>query len=1121
MAAISLRFVYGRAGTGKSEFLLADIAGLHRAGERCLLLVPEQYSHMAETSLITKIGYLSADVQVLSFRRMAANAMRDCGYHTPRLDASGRSMLICRVLAKLGDALGYYGAVRERAGFVSEVSAFFTELKKSGITAEEFARHAAKQPGVLGQKLADLTAVYGAYTEELAGRYLDADDSITVLTGLIERHALFSDTHVYIDEFARMTAQELLCVRALLATGAQVTVALTTDTLSPAEADLFAPAARTASQLMGCAREVGTAIRPPIHLTEMHRFAAAEDLAHLERGLYAYPAKPYLKAPAHISLFAASNPYTEVTALAAHIHALVRKEGLHFRDVAVIAGDFEGYRDLIRTVFPRFGIPVFTDQKTELLQHPILRLVTVALDMVTENFRTEDVLAYLKSGYAGLSPAEVDAIENRALTRAIERGDWLDDSRFRTGATDVLDVCVEEDSAEIQTIIQNKNRALAPVLALKQALSQDRTVTHRVSALSAFLEDIALPAQLEAQIAFFTQAGDMQHAGEYADVYNTLLAVLEQLVTCLGPDKLGLRQLKTVLESGFAEQQLGLVPPSLDEVFLGDLSRSKVKNVRALFVVGASGNTFPPPIAAGGLLTDQERITLTDGGLPLAPDARVRTLDARMEVYQAVTLATEWLFVSWPIADADGHGLRPSPLVTQMTALFPNATVTDNLLETHPRDAVDSPESAYFYVLPHLAAPEASYRTTAAVLAEDPAYREKLARARGYRAYRNEVNPLSPALATALYGTELHGSVSRFERYTACPYSYFLQYGLKARERRVLRLSPPDIGRLLHTVVDQFTRQLLAEGISFATVTEAECQTRITAIVDALTSAMYLRRVSSANKVEALLARLRRLVFQSVWALCEHVRAGRFEPCASEFTFDENGDIPPVTLDLPTGERITLTGRIDRIDKCTIGDTVYVKIIDYKSGIKTFSLSDVYQKLDLQLAVYIHAVWENGRGVLGENVRPAGMFYFRLADPMLKTNGILPEADRRAELLRQFKLSGMALADPAVLEALGGADASDILPVSVNKDGSLSKASSAATMEQFSLLRAHIARTIGEIGQEILHGSVQLRPCKNGNQTACDHCPFGAICQFDPNRQPYHTITSYRPAEVWEKLAEE
>lgn len=1111
-----LRLVYGRAGTGKSAYLLDEIAALHQAGERSILLVPEQYSHMAERSIIERIGYLCEQTQALSFQRMANHALKTD--RTPRLDASGRCMLINRVLFQNRTKLTYYRRMENKPGFVQSIAALFTELQKAEATPDALQQQANQAQGLLQTKLLDLSLLYEAYCTQLADRFLDANDTLTLLAPHISEQKLYIGTHIYLDEFHQFTRQELTCIEALLQNGCQVTAALCTDTLADTEDSIFAPVITTANRLTACLAASGDRPEPPMHLEVPHRFT--KELAHLEQALYRYPTQPYSGEVKTIQLFQASNPYQETVWLAAEINRQIRETGICYRDIAVIAGDFELYQGFIKTVFPAYGIPVFTDQKLNLLNHPILMMLMSALDSVIHGFRTTDVLAWLKSGYAGLSPAEVDKLENFVLERAIDGKAWLEDERFLLNAANVLDSISETDSPDIRTVLDSKNRALAPLVQLKENMGKSRTVESRARALVTFLEEIHLMTTIQAQIADFHASGELQLAEQYATVYNTLIEVLDQLVACLGEDAIGLEQLQAILSSGFSERQIGVIPPSLDEVFFGDMQRSKVKNAAVVFLIGANEGTFPPRLTSTGLLSDEERTLLLENGLDIAPSVRRRTLDSRFDVYRTVTAGRGRLFVSHPIADMEGKGLRPSSLINRLQMLFPTIPADSNILQQYPaaRHVVGSADSAYRYVLPQLSLPTTDYRTVYELLNSLEEYHPRLKRAKQYRSSRNDIGSLSSQRAAALYGQHLHGSVSRFETYTACPFSYFVQYGLKAKARKQLKLNTPDIGWLLHNVVDTFSRQLMADGISFHEVTDEQCQTRINAIIDSMSAVMFLKKIYAPRKFETLMRRLKKLTARSVWALCAHVRAGEFEPCGFEFTFDKNGDIPPVTIDLPTGESVTLTGRIDRIDRYTVGDTAYLRVIDYKSGYKQFSLSDIYNKLSLQLAVYIDAVWENGAGRLGKEVQPAGMFYFRLTDPLMKTNGVPDQETCRQELLKQFKLSGMALSQPAVLEAMDREQSGDIIPVRIKKDGTLSKTSSVATMEQFQTLKSYIRRTVAQIGQEILAGNIRLSPCSNGSSTACDYCEFSSICRFDPRETRYRAVPAMKTEEVWQQM---
>lgn len=1123
---MALRLICGTAGTGKSTLCRREMV---QQDKKAVLIVPEQYSHIAENRLIAEAGYLCGRLQATSFARLAKRLLTEAGFGGMVIDSAGKHMLMARVLSEMNKELSVFRGAWSKPGFLTALLDLISDFKRAQVTGGELLSYAQSCGGspLLTGKLSELGKIYSCYEELLEEKFTDAEDNVTRLARLIEERNPLDGARIYLDGFFRFTANELDVVRSLLLRGADVTVTVCTPGLSEEGAGVFLPCVQTAKRIMAIARECGAEVLPPMYLTEKHRFAASAELAHLESQLYSYPNTVYPHATENITLFTASDPYSEVQRIAVEIRRAVAEKGYRYRDIAIIAGDMERYRDVIKTVFPAYEIPVFTDNRRELLSHPVMLMLFSLFRVLTGGFRMQDVIAYCKTGYAGLTMDEADRLENYALFGHIDRGDWLDDARFLKRAHTVFEQeedLLETDREAAEEMLTLKNRLLAPVLHLKEALAEDRRVAHRAEALFDFFEEIGLRAAVEAQTENFAAKGERRLADEYADVYNLLIETLDQLVLCIGEEKIGLKRLSEILQTGFSEYSMGVIPSAADQVFLGDVNRSLVKNVRLVFLIGATDGAFPPAAPTEGILTDAERILLRSSGFELAPDTKKIAFDNQFLVYHAVNISTESVFVSHPVADFEGKGLRPSPLIARLNKLFPRLTKESDLLDTVPRaeNTVASKHSAYLYLLGKTAqeCEKEPNRAAAEFLRGDGQYQALLARAEHYREFSNTAQPLSRQNVQGLYGKHLMGSVSRFEKFSACPFSFFIQYGLRAKERKILELETPDVGWLLHSVIDAFSRRMAESGESYRDLTRERCEEIVEELIAQMSSRMFIANLYSQKKVALLLKRLKQTVIKSVWVLCEHVRRGEFEPCAFEVTFGEDGEMPPVTVHLPTGESVTLVGRIDRIDRYSDGTNLYIRIIDYKSGNKEFSLSDIFHRLSLQLAVYLTAACDGGEKLLGQKARPAGMFYFRLNDPVIAAHG-KSEEQLEEEVLKKFKMSGLVLSDVDVIHAMDSnfTGYSKIIPVRLNKKDEIVAASSkCATMEQMERLQSYMKKTIAQIGREILSGSTDIAPCTDGNTSACTFCRFRSICGFDSTQNQYRYFRNLSADEIWEKI---
>ncbi len=1115
---MSMTLIYGEAGTGKSEYCIASMLELFKQKIPSIMIVPEQFAHSAEARLIEKNGFLSDDIQSVSFKRLAVKQLKKNGMLGKSISNIGKSMVLSKAILQSSSLLSLYKHSAEKPGFVDSMLTLISECKRSEITPQMLSVVTEEEDPYLALKLKDLSIIYEAYQKALDTEYTDTEDYLRLFADCIRKNTSFNNTPIFIDEFFRFTPAEMDCIQALLECGAHVSITLGA---LPDAAGIFQPVTDTARQLISLAKRAGASVHAPVILTEKFRFAASEELAHFEKEYHHYPPAEYPKETEHISLYVAPDLYTETQILAASIRKDISRLGLHYRDIAVICGNPDLYQDLIKTVFPVYGIPVFIDRKYSLLSHPIIIMLLSLFEMMAHGIETESLMAYIKTGYSDISADESDILENFALAGRLRRQDWMDDHRFLQRADSVFyetEEVSEKNRQEAEKLLELRNRVLAPLLALRSDLADDKTVRSRAEALFRYFEAIDLYHKVEREIEDFKIQGDLQAAQEYSEVYNLLMTLLDELVFALGDEKIGMKRLEIILTAGLSQCEISTIPPGNDQVFIGDTGRSLVKNVKALYVIGANADSFPAAPAQEGLIKDSERNQLEKKGLCLGPDGNKISFQNQYLVYSALNISCRTMTVSYAVADFDGKGMQPSPLIARLKKLFPCLSVSDNLLTPPgPEQIIAGKPSAWQYLLEHFRDDSAQVAELKALFSKDPDYADKLNAMMHFSQYTHQVSELSPDIARKLYGTTLKTSITRLESYAKCPFSYFMQYGLRAKERKVLKIDAPDIGHLLHKLVELASRQLVDENRSFASLSEADCRAIAEKTTNELLPTLFISHLYAEKRLSALTKRLKNQLAKMLEMIVAHVTKGEFEPCAFEVAFDENGEFPPVKINLPTGESITLTGRIDRIDALEQNGEVYIKVIDYKTGTKNFRLSDVYNRLSLQLAVYITAITESRSELFPGGAKPAGMFYFRLADKTVDA----AEQNTKEAMLKQFKMSGMVLRDVDIIRAMdtGIKGSSAIVPAYLKQDGTLSESSGCyATYEQFKKLSAYIRRIAGELGQEILHGAVSVSPCKTNKQFPCRYCRFHSICLFNPETDSYRTASPLKDDAVWDLI---
>ena len=1115
----SLKLVLGRAGSGKSEYIQQQAIATQKSSKNAIIIIPEQYSHECEMQMIKKTGYICESLNVTSFNRLANKIIADSGLTRRCTDNSGKAMLLCRALCRCRSKLLYFKKAEEKTGYIDLFLNAISEFKKGQVMPETLKIMAEETDEPLfSAKLHDLAQVYEEYNKLLKDEMSDGDDSITLLASLCFDSEYIKNSVIYIDEFFRFTQNELFCIESMLASGADVVVSLCMEEKN--DGGVFSSVESTKYAIENCAKNAGASISFPQVMDGSERFVSQE-LKVLERAM-AGDFCQYEDETADISLTVLKNRYDEVTNVATKIKSLV-SQGVKYRDIAIIAGDYEGYKDIIKSTFASGEIPVFVDTRKKFLDHPVVVYLFSIFDLLA-GITTDRVSAYMKSGFLDLSKEEVSKLENYVLASSINYNDWLDDERFLRKSAGIF--ARETDSGEEgEEHLKVKNRILAPVISLKEKISESKSVADRVNALLWFLEETNLEGKILENAESFKEQGKLNLADEYTEVYNIVIETLETLKETLGDETTGIAVLREILSAGFSQKTIGIIPKVYDSVSFGDINRSVIKNPKALFLIGVNEGYFPDIPSVSGLLSDGEREYLLEHKISVAPDSKRLIESAEFSLYENANCAREKLYVSYPI-DNDGTGLRPASFIGKLKRIFTNlkteAYLVDEVLS--PELSVFSKDSAYSYVLSNIKSTEENPLAKKLVLelSKEEKYKEKIDRAIKFSEYENNAGKLSRDAVLSLYGNSMVGSVSRFERFSSCPFSFFIEYGLRAKERKVLKIEAPDIGSLLHEVVERFSKTIHEQNLSFKTVTKSQQREICDRIIEEMFGAMMIKKVFSQGRIEALKTRLKSLVAKSVWAICEHVARGEFEPCAFELSFDKNGDIEPVKVTLPTGEEITMIGKIDRVDTFSSEGNLYIKVIDYKSGSKSYSLADIFNMTTLQLSVYMVAVTENAKGKLGEGKASfGGMFYFKLDDPIDRGMPDTEADDDKS--LKAFKMSGLVCDNEKVVSAMDkslDSGWSAVIPVYKLKDGSLSRnQSKLADPEQYEKLKSYVKKAVTKIGQEILSGNVDIMPIRDGVVTPCTYCKYRVVCGFDPQIHPCRYTKKFSSDdEIWNEM---
>lgn len=1163
---MSLRFILGRAGTGKSRACLEEIRSQLKEqpdGPPLVMLVPEQATFQYEVALAATPGLGGiVRAQVLSFRRLAWRVLLEVGGAARiHIGDLGKRMVLQGLLEKRRSELQVFHRAAGQRGFADTLAGAISEMKLYRVRPEDLAKGgtvlAERGQQLLAGKLLDLALLYSDFELFLKGSYTDPDDYLNLLAERLDRSPTVRGAEIWVDGFTGFTPQEYWVMEKLLSAAGRVNVALCLDGQAPGgrpgETDVFYPTRETYDKLLELAVKTGTTVETSMFTGSFtdnggqapHRFFAAPAIAHLERWFFRRPGESYAGSPGEIRLVAGTCRRAEVEAAAREIIRLCRDRGCRWRDIAVTLRDLEPYYILITSVFSDHGIPFFIDRKRTVMHHPLVELVRSALEAVCGGWAYEPVFRYLKTDLAPVTRNEADLLENYVLAHGIRGTAWTDNRDWTYCRRDTLEEDREGVDPRAAGFMVRVNRARAGASRallnfyrqVKENVDQPvKTVRDISAALIVLLEELGVPARLEEWRRRAEESGQLEEAAEHAQVWDKFIELLEQMVAALGDESLLLGNYARIMDAGLESIRLGLIPPGLDQVLVGSLDRSRNPNVRAIMVLGAGEGVLPARPSENGVFTDGERERLAGAGLELAPTGRRKVLEEQYLVYLALTRGSKFLYLSYPLADEEGRALAPSPVVARIKELLPG--INGQVLGVEPEgipggsgdeEYITSPDRCLSYLGGRLrealagAEPGPIWWDVYNWFVSEEYYREKTHRALSGLFHRNREKNISRAHTRALYGNVLNTSISRLEKFRACPFSHFLSYGIGLKERAVYKLGAPDLGRFFHAALKMFTDLLKQSGMDWGSLKKSDIINLVGRVVEDLTPRLQNEILLSSARHRHLLLKLKRQVTRAVLVLAEHARRGIFRPVGTEVYFGPGGEIPPLTIELPGGQRMEMSGRIDRVDLAVAEKGGFIRVIDYKSGVKGLKLSGIYNGLELQLLTYLDVALSYSREITGVTGRPGGVLYFTVADPMLKTTGpVEPEQVERL-LMKELKMKGMVLADPDVVKMMdaGISGHSDLIGVALGKDG-FYKNSPVLSEEQFELLVAYLRELQRRTGGEIIAGEVGIKPYRWGKTGACTYCRFKPVCQFDPlvEDNVYRILTDEPEEEIWKKILE-
>lgn len=1113
---MGLRIIYGKPGSGKSSFCFSEIEKLLQEGKekKIYIITPEQFSFTAETKLMeASKGKAVINAEVITLSRMAYRVINEVGgVENNHLSKFGKAMLIFSILNKEKSKLKFLGKSDENIDLCQTA---MTEFKKHGITVEKLKEEIEKGKDMyLKSKLQDMTLVYESFENQIKDKYIDETDLLTILSQNIKDISWIKDSIIYIDEFSGFTYQEYEVLKELIKYAKRVSLTICIDKLDYAknpDSDIYYSNKVTLGKIINLIDENGLELEEPVFLSEQYRFKT-EELKFLTEEICKTKSTKYEKNVENLKVFLAKNYYSEVEYIAKSINKLITKDGLRYRDIAVITKNIDTYSSLVRAIFRQYDIPVFIDEKRDLNQNVVVQYILSILEILSKNFSSESIFSYLKLGFHNLDKDEIFKLENYCTKWGINYSKWKNDFKYE----------LEENKENVERLNEIRKEIINPLINLKEEIEKNKTAKDITKALYNFIIEQNIEQKILEKQEELKEKNLLDLSKEYEESYKIIIDIFDEMIKIFDSETMTIDTYQKIIKIGLGNSGLGKIPGTKDQVIFGDVDRSRSHKVKVVFLIGLNDGVFPSISKDEGFFNDVDRENLKEDGIELAKGTLENLYEDKFNIYKAFTTAEEKMYISYSSADGEGKSLRPSVYIYRIKKMFPklkeksdvitkeyelvNKVVTyDELIENISLLGKNEKIDDIWYQI---------YKYYESKVE----WKEKLNQNIKAVLYTNLPEKINKENIEKLYGNNLKTSISRLEKYRSCPFSYYLQYGLRLKEKEELKVKSFNTGSFMHETIDEFFNIVRENKMNLAEIEEDEIFKIVSEIIEENLNSAKNYIFTATAKYKVLVTRLKKIVSKALKYIIKTLIYSDFNEDGTEVEFGEKGRYKPIRLELEDGKKIEITGKIDRIDTAKNDDGKYLRIIDYKSSAKNIDLNEVYAGLQIQLLTYMDAICKE------EDIFPAGIFYFSLLEQMVKAEKKMTEQEIEDMIRKNFRMKGLIIADVKIIrmndkELKSGS--SKLVPAAITSSGTVNeKWTSGVSKEDFKVLQDYIYKTIKDISKEIFSGKIDLKPYYKKGKTPCSYCEYKSICGFNPKitDNKYNYIPEKSKDEIIENM---
>lgn len=1131
---MALQFVIGRAGSGKSRLLyekMIEESELNQ-NKNYVAVVPEQYSMETQKEILDiHRRHGSFNIEVTSFTRLAYSVFEEQGISGYKvMDDLGKTMVMRKVLENCKEELIIYKNKTSMPGFAEKMKTVVSELKQYSISdsvLEKMITDTPERPS-LKHKLRDIRVIQNAFNRYTKERMITVEDVLTIFCKYIPASDFIKNTYFYFDGYTGFTPVQYQVLKLLIKHAAGVKVAITLpedekDFKGYNKFELFYLSKETMQKLKNIAEEVEVKVEQTLVAGEgrvPYRIQNNQELCFIENHIFRNKKVEHFSGEcSSVEIHSVANPYAEAEFVAKSISALVVEKGYRYKDIAVITGDMEGYYRYMEETFESYGIPAFIDHKRNISANPFVDGIKSVIEIVEKDFSYETVFHMLRLGFMDVDMQAIDIMENYVLQSG-RRG-----YRSYSRKWEKLYKGMEEGHLEIVNECRQKViEAVKPLYGKLKTKGAD--IEEYTRAVYEFILSQNMQKKMSEYAKMFGENKSLSRAKEYNQAYAAMIELLEKTVSLMGDEVVSVSEYKQILQAGFDSIQVGIIPPGLDTVMVGDVERTRLKDTKKIiFFVGVNDGIIPGGGVQGGIISDGDREFLENNDFVMAPTARENVFKQKLYLYSLLAKPTEKIVMSYSKVDSDGSVRRKSYLIGTMEKMFPNLKIVDEDRTQEDIKHITNKKSALKYVAENMREYRVGrenelFRQLSSILMQDKESKKKINLMAEGAFYKSNKPSLRQETARMLYGTKENIGITRLERFAACAYSQFLNNGLKLGERKKFEIAAFDIGNLYHEAINRYFSEIQRRNLDWERLDEDVSHQVMEQCVEKVVAEYDNDAIEGSARNLFIKKQVKETAQKTAGVLVKHIQSGSFQPAEYELRVEH--------------------GRIDRVDTLKSDNKLYVKVIDYKSGDKKFSISDTFMGLQLQLMVYLKdAVNYEKKKNPGYDVVPAGGFYFHIHDPYVKRPDFKkiikdfrtknPDSDLEDDAIKlnaiynqqymEYRMSGMVVDDPDVLRWMDeniyeGTGKSDILPVGTTQKG-LSATSVVMDSKNYSRFIDYVSEQVEDMRESVMEGDISINPIDG----ACQYCPYGGVCNFDRKLgDHYREVEKVSLQEVVEKM---